>query len=709
MHENYLLRPPLYFLLKLCFRVEVRGVENYHAAGDKCLIICNHQSYLDPMIIGVFLPEKPAFAINIYQADKWYFKWLDKLAKLYKLDPSRPMVMKKLIQDLRKGCKVALFPEGRITTSGGIMKVYDGTGKILEKTGAAILPIRIDGAEYSKVSRMGGRLRRRMFPKITLTILPPHKPVEEGNETHDSLVYDMMSEAAFLASNYRTSILSAIVDAHYREGPKHIIASDANRIDMNYKTLFTRAFVLRDALQPKLEGQGYVGVLLPNALAVAVTFVSLHMLGKVPCMLNYSAGEANILHGCKIAAVKTVLTSRLFIERAKLEPVIEALQKEYTVIYLEDVRDGIGLADKLKGAYNARFCRDALDSVLKAVKPDDPAVILYTSGSEGVPKGVALSHSNLLANINQCIARLDLLPSDTVFNALPVFHSFGLAIGMLMPLVRGIKTMLYPSPLHYRMIPDLVYDTDSTIMLGTDTFFRGYAHYAHPYDFWRIRLAVAGAEKLKDSTRRLYADKFGMTIHEGYGVTETSPVLSVNTPMQHKAGTVGRPLPKVEYKLEPVEGLTTGGRLLVKGPNVMLGYLKADAPGVIQPQGEWYDTGDIVSVDDQHYITIQGRAKRFAKIAGEMVSLMMVEDIAATLYAEAGHAAIAAADEKKGEHIVLFTEQQDMTREQLIQYVSDKGLPELCLPKHLVFRAEIPRLGNGKIDYMTLQKEWKPN
>jgi len=702
MLENYLLRPFLTVLLKLFFRVEVCGMEHYRAAGERVLIIANHQSYLDPMIIATFLPEKPAFAINVFQAEKWYLAWVNWLFKLYRLDPSKPMSMKHLIQDLRKGLKLVIFPEGRITTSGGLMKMYDGTGMIIEKTGATVLPICIDGADYSKVSRLGGKIRTRWFPKIRLTILPPIA-FEQNQPVPSRIIYDIMSSAAFTASRTRRPFLAAIIEAYRWHGGGHSIACDIARSEMNYRQLFTRAFVMSEKL-PRGE-EKFVGVMLPSAVAAMVTFVSLHMLGKIPCMLNFSAGEANILHACRIATIKTILTSRTFIEKGKLEAVIEALKKDHTVFYLEDIRPSVTLKDKLTALRKALFVGHYMRDVIARTAPDDSAVILYTSGSEGTPKGVALSHANILSNIAQASARLDLTTADRLFNAMPVFHSFGLTVGMLLPLVRGIKTFLYPTPLHYRVIPDLVYDTDATIMLGTDTFYNGYAHYAHPYDFHSVRLAVSGAEKLKENTRRMFIEKFRLDIVEGYGVTEASPVVSVNTPMEHKSGSVGRPLPGIECALEAVEGLSSGGRLHIRGPNVMLGYLKADKPGIIQPQDEWYDTGDIVAIDEEGYIFIQGRAKRFAKIAGEMVSLLAVEDMAGNLLPNAAHAAIAAPDERKGEHVILYTESPELTRPMLVQYAKEKGIAEICLPKHVVLMESIPRLGNGKIDYITLAKQ----
>jgi acyl-[acyl-carrier-protein]-phospholipid O-acyltransferase/long-chain-fatty-acid--[acyl-carrier-protein] ligase len=706
MREKNLLKPILTFLLNLLFRVEIIGLEHYRAAGDKVIIAANHQSFIDPLLLGALLPDIPRFAINIFQAEKFYIYWMERYVKLYRLDPSKPMSMKSLIQDLRHNTKVVIFPEGRITTSGGIMKIYEGTGMVIEKTGATVLPVRIERADFSKLSRLSRKLRQRWFPKIRMTILPPVR-FEQGTPVSPRIIYDLMTQAVVDSSNYHRPLLSALLEAAEWHGGNHAIASDFTRVNMTYKQLFTRCFILRDKLKQDLPDQ-YVGVMLPTGFAALVTFFSLHMLNKIPCMLNFSAGSANITHACRIAKVKTVLTSREFVEKGKLEPVIEALQKECEIIYLEDIRKTITSRDKLLGLGRALFARDNVSEALSATKPHAPAVILYTSGSEGVPKGVALSHINILVNMQQAVSRLDLLPTDILFNAMPVFHSFGLAIGMLLPVLQGIKVFLYPTPLHYRVIPDLIYDTDATIMLGTDTFYNGYAHYAHPYDFWNIRLAVAGAEKLKASTRQLYAEKFGVRIMEGYGVTEASPIVSVNTPMENQAGTVGRPLPGIQCKLVPVEGIAKGGRLFIKGANIMLGYLKADQPGVVQPQDEWYDTGDIVDINDDGFIHILGRAKRFAKIGGEMVSLVVPEELAQYIAPDVCHAAVSIPDDRKGEQIILFTESSTLTREQLVQEARTQGIAEISVPRSVIFLESIPRLGNGKIDYVSLSKMGAP-
>ena len=500
-----------------------------------------------------------------------------------------------------------------------------------------------------------------------------------------------------------SSLLAAILASAGEFGSSYLIAEDASGGKLTYRQLLLRGLLLSRPIGKASEGQSHLGMLLPSSLGAMVSVLATHMLGKTPCMLNATAGLGNIRHACSIAEVKTIFTSRQFAKLGGLEELMEALEKNYKLVYLEDIREGLTLPQKLCAAAKSFFPACALAKTLAAVGPDDVAVVLYTSGSEGTPKGVALSHRNILTNIEQVKAHLEFTTADIMFNPLPVFHSFGLSVGVFLPLILGIRTFLYPSPLHYKQIPPLVKKIGATIFLGTDTFYQGYARTAEPDEFATVRLAVAGAEKLKESTRLQYKEKFGIDIFQGYGVTETSPVISVNTPDEHKPGTVGRAFYGIECKIEPVEGIARGGELFVKGDNVMLGYLKTDKPGVIQPQGEWYDTGDIVDIDAEGYITILGRAKRFAKIGGEMVSLAAVEELAAHAFPDIAHAAIAIPDERKGEQIVLYTEGESLTREELQKSAKELGLSELYLPRQVKQLDPIPRLGNGKIDYIKLK------
>ncbi len=696
-------------ILKLFYRVEVRGLEQYAKAGRRAVIVVNHVSFLDPILLAVFLPVKPMFAVNTHIAQAWWVKPFLKLVDAFPVDPTNPMATKSLIKAVRQDRHCVIFPEGRITVTGALMKVYESPGMVADKADAMLVPVRIDGAQYTPFTRLKGKLRKRWFPKIVITILEPRRfdiPVEivgrERRRVAGAKLYDIMSEMIFETSRRRGTLFDAILEARAVHGGKQLVAEDIERKPLNYAGLVLGSLVLGRKLAKLTRKGGHVGVMLPNSVGAVVTFFGLQAFGRVPALLNFSTGTKNMLAAIAAARIKTVFTSRRFIQMAEMEDTVSALSGAARVVYLEDIKDDIGIADKVAGLLSRPFAR-RFHAGLK-LSPDDPAVILFTSGSEGTLKGVVLSHANLLANRDQLAARIDFNPTDIVFNALAIFHSFGLTGGMLLPVLSGIKTFLYPSPLHYRIVPPLVYDTDATILFGTDTFLTGYARVAHAYDFYSLRHVFAGAERVKDETRRVWADKFGLRILEGYGATETAPVIAANTPMHYKAGTVGRFMPGIGHELEPVPGIDEGGKLIVTGPNVMLGYLRAEAPGVLEPTVDRrYDTGDIVTVDSQGFVTIRGRVKRFAKIAGEMVSLGAVENCAAQIWPEFTHAAVAIPDARKGEQLVLVTENPGASRAALLDYARSQGIAELMVPKDIRAVGAIPILGTGKIDYVAVK------
>lgn len=707
-----LVKGALATILKLAYRVEVRGVENYTAAGERAVIVVNHVSFLDAVLIAAFLPGKPIFAINTYIAQRWWVKPFLILVEAFPLDPTNPLALKSLVRRLEQGGKCVIFPEGRITVTGALMKVYEGPGMIAEKARAMLVPIRIDGAQFTPFSRLKGKVRVRWFPKITITVLEPRKLT-----VPDALVgrarrreigrrlYDVMTDLIFSTCNYRQTLFQAVLEGSYLHGGARIVVEDVERKPLTYRRLIASSFALGKRLASMTAPRERVGVMLPNSVGAAVTFFALQAYGSVPALLNFSTGPAALKAACKAAEIKMILTSRRFIQMAKLEPLMEQLSTEAGFVYLEDLRAQMGLGDKIWGLIAGWTAARSYARTSGNAGPDDPAVVLFTSGSEGTPKGVVLSHANILANRHQLGAVVDFNPTDIVFNALPIFHSFGLTGGLLLPILAGLKTFLYPSPLHYRIVPELVYDTNATIMFGTDTFLAGYARSANGYDFYSVRYVFAGAERVKDETRRAWTDKFGLRLLEGYGATETAPAIATNTPMQFKRGTVGRFLPGIERKLEPVPGIERGGRLSVHGPNVMLGYLRAEHPGKLEkPEGGWYDTGDIVDVDDEGFITILGRAKRFAKIAGEMVPLGRVEDIAALAWPGKTHAVVAVPDARKGEALILVTDYETPDRQSLLATAQKEGVPELFVPRVIVTVPKVPLLGTGKTDYPGVRK-----
>jgi acyl-[acyl-carrier-protein]-phospholipid O-acyltransferase/long-chain-fatty-acid--[acyl-carrier-protein] ligase len=430
-----------------------------------------------------------------------------------------------------------------------------------------------------------------------------------------------------------------------------------------------------------------------------VTFFAVQAFGRIPAMLNFSAGAEAMLAACEAAQVRTVLSSRVFVEKAKLEPVVERMAGHVDFVWLEDVRTSLTRGNKLRGLLDARLARRLPGA---RGKGGTAGVVLFTSGSEGAPKGVALSHSNILSNIGQIGSVVDFSPADRVLCAMPMFHSFGLTGATLLPILSGVRTFFYPSPLHYRVVPELAYGTDATVTFGTDTFLSGWARYANPYDFRTMRMIFAGGEKLREETRRLYADRFGVRLLEGYGVTETGPVLAVSTPKHNRPGSVGRLLPGMDMRIDPVPGIEEGGRLIVRGPNVMLGYLRGGA--LEQPEGGWYDTGDIITSSPELFITIVGRARRFAKVGGEMVSLAAAESLAAALWPAFAHAVITQPDTRKGEALLLVTTNPDASVASLLAEARRRGIGEIMVPRQVRVIGRMPLLGTGKIDIPAVQR-----
>lgn len=702
-------------MLTVLFRVKLIGMENYTLAGDRVLIVANHTSYLDPILLWAFLPDEVTFAINTEIAHQWWVQPALRFARVFTMDPQQPLSIKSLTNYLRENHKAVIFPEGRITVTGALMKVYDGAALVAERSGAAILPIRIDGAQYTPVSRLHGVVRLRWFPPITLNVLPPRDLMHPvGTDAHDRrhrmglMLTDIMSDMMFETGNHQQTLFSALLDARRIHGGGHKLLEDVRRKPLSYNGLITQTLALGQKLTQYSRKGEHIGLLLPNANATVCVFLGLQLYGRIPAMLNFGSGLSHLVSACRTGEIKTFVTSRRFVVNAKLEATVESLASELNVIFLEDLAGSVGSFDKIIALLR---CLTASlwypDQEQDRNRSHDPAVILFTSGSEGEPKGVVLSHGNLLANREQLAARLDLNAQDTILNALPMFHAFGLTAGTLLPLLYGMRTFLYPSPLHYRIIPEIAYDLNATILFGTNTFLAGYAKHAHPYDFYSVRYVFAGAEKLQDDTRRLWVDKFGLRVLEGYGATETSPILAANTPMFYREGTVGRFMPGIDWQLEPVPGVEEGGRLHVAGPNVMLGYLRPERPGHLEPPASrfgpsWYDTGDIVRVDGEGYVTICGRVKRFAKIGGEMVSLGVVEEIAAKLWPGYLHAAIALQDQRKGERIILVTQFRDAQRSEFTKASQQSGYSELHSPREILYAKDFPLLGSGKIDYPAL-------
>ena len=699
---------------RLFHETRVTGLDNLAQAGERSILVINHQSFLDGCLVAALLPGDLVFAIDTEQARRFWF--LRYVIDIFPVDPSSPMAIRAMVKAVRGGRRLAVFPEGRITLTGALMKIYDGPGMIADRADAAIVPVRIDGLQFHKTSRMQGKVKPRWFPSIELTVLPPvhiDLPASKGRIRRAALgriMQDIMVDAAFRPERLTLGLFAALLQARglYDRGLPIIADIVPNETgggntltELSYRRLILGSVVLGKKLAAITRSGEHVGIMLPNAVGAAVTFFALQSQARIPAMINFTTGLDGLLSCCQAAGIETILTSRRAVQKGKLEKLVEAIATKVRLVYLEDVRASIGLIDKLRGMLVAQR-PERLPGA--GVDADSAALVLFTSGSEGAPKGVVHSHRGLLANCLQLRSMVDFNPADRVFNALPMFHAFGMA-ATLLPLMYGVRTFLYPSPLHYKLVPDMVYAEQSSIMFGTDTFLAGYARKGNPLDFQSLRYIFAGAEKLRPETRAAYIELFKKPIFEGYGATETAPVLALSTWANARAGSVGRLLPGIEARLEPVAGIDVGGRLWVRGPNVMLGYLRVEAPCVLEkPPDGWYDTGDIVTIDPDGFVTIQGRAKRFAKIGGEMVSLAAAEALVSAVWTDAAHAVIALPDARKGEKLLLVTTQADAEPRGLLAAARERGVAEIQVPRNVMVVDKLPLLGPGKIDYPAVQR-----
>jgi acyl-[acyl-carrier-protein]-phospholipid O-acyltransferase/long-chain-fatty-acid--[acyl-carrier-protein] ligase len=673
------------------------------------LVVANHQSWLDGPLLATLLPFPVVIAVAP-EENRGPLRWLLEFFPHVVIDHAEPFSVKRLASLIGKGSAVLVFPEGRVTRTGSLTKLYDTATLAALKAGASILPVAIDGLATSRFGETPGHRAGSWRPRVHVNVRQPERVTAPNGGSlrvrrqRAALDMQRMIQAATASLPFSRTLVEALLDAATNFGRGTPILEENRQPPRTYGDLLKGSFALARIGQ-RISRQGdTVGILLPNATVTVLLLFGLWAVGRVPAMLNFTAGRSAMQAACRAAKIRLVITSRRFVD-ALAEQGIRLELGAVEIVYVEDLRLQLTLADKLwllaRALPNPR-------KVLVAQEPTAPAVILFTSGSEGVPKGVALSHAAILANIAQMRSVIDFTSADKFLNALPMYHSYGLTACALMPLLTGTKVLLYPTPLHYRVIPELAYANECTFLFGTSTFLGHYARHAHPYDFHRIRVVVSGAEKLDDAVAGTWLRKFGLRITEGYGATECAPVLALNAPLAYKAGSVGRLLPNIEHRILPVPGIASGGELHVRCPNLMLGYLLPEDPGTIKPPASevgvgWYATGDLVDMDEEGFLWVRGRLKRFAKIAGEMVSLDAVERVARHASPEHQHAASVQVVADLGESTVLFTTDASLTRGALHQSARKLGSHELAVSRSVVYVKELPMLGSGKTDYVALQ------
>ncbi len=695
-----LLRLLLRALLRVRLEGDLAGLEN-----GRRLVVANHDSLFDGVLLGLFLPGNPTIVASPEALRHPLVRLFGRAIRFVVLDSAAPLALKRLIRQVKHGEIVAIFPQGRVSLTGAVMKVYDSAGIIAARSDARIVPVHISGTLHSRFSKIGGTHPKRWFPRVVLTVLPPVTlPALPAQARRRRLADEMLKimQAMRFDARRRQTLFEGFLDAVRLHGRSTVIIEDARLVPESYGTLLRTTLALARLTALVSKPGETVGVMLPNLATTVALVFGLTGMRRVAAMLNYSAGPEAMNSACVAAGIKTVLTSRRFIEVARLESSVRALHG-IDLVYLEDLRARLGLADKL-------WILRAMAWPRSAVPHQDPqavAIVLFTSGSEGRPKGVAISHDAMLANMAQMRAVIAFGPDDKYLNALPMYHTYGLTACTLMPLLSGTKLFLYTTPLHYRLIPEYAYTRDCTFLFGTSTFLGHYARQAHEYDFYRVRVVISGGEKLNPDVETLWARKFGLRIMEGYGATECGPTLALNTPLEYREGSVGRFLPRTESRIVPVSGIERGGALHVRSPQLMSGYYVFEQPGVLHPPRSeigvgWYSTGDVVDIDEDGYVTILGRVKRFAKIAGEMVSLELVERIAYAASGEHKHAATVEQISGSGESTVLFTTDPRLDRMMLVKAARQIGAQELAVARRIVKVASLPLLGSGKTDYVTL-------
>ncbi len=699
----------LRFILRLLFGFRAFNEEVLQTPGP-VMLLPNHVSWFDWLFVAVCLDEKWKFVTSKQAAQVSFLHRFIMVNRLtFPVEIDSPYAVKHMAEYLQGGGKLVIFPEGRLSRTGSLMKLFDGTGFLLFKTNAKAITCYLRGAHHLPTSPNPNQ--RRLFPRITAhfseLITPPKLGDVSTTVAREKLtrwLYDTMVTQQFqveLAAAPDNVLEAVIQSARQRMGS--VAMQDATYKQLSYRELLTGVKVMTNQWHGCLGNAPHVGILLPTTNAFPITLLSLWAAGKSPAIFNFSTGIPTMLACANIAGVKQIITSKLFLERAKLnvQPMKDA---GIEFIFLEDIKAKIGWWQNL----SAMLTLSSIPQSEIRNPQSTTAVILFTSGSEGVPKTVALTHANLMSNIRQMLSVMDLTDKDRIFNPLPLFHSFGLTVGLLLPLVRGIYTFLYPSPLHYRVIPALFYDLDCTVFFGTNTFLNGYARKARSYDFRSLRYLFAAAEKLQEATANNWSRRFGVRILEGYGATECSPCVTVNTLIHPNFGSVGRFMPGMEHKIESVEGVTEGGRLWVRGPNIMRGYLNVEANAKFQEGDGWYDTGDIARVDEDGYVYILGRLKRFAKVSGEMVSLTAVEEALAGGFPQYGLrcqiAILTLPDPGRGEMLLAVTNEPKLQMDEIRAVLKTKGLSNLSVPREIKYVKYIPMLGTGKTNHRELQK-----
>jgi acyl-[acyl-carrier-protein]-phospholipid O-acyltransferase / long-chain-fatty-acid--[acyl-carrier-protein] ligase len=723
------LRPLFWVATRVLYRIRQTGQENVPQTGP-ALLLSNHVTFIDWLLVWRACPRKVRFVAWAGWLKNPLFRWFLKATDsiLINGEGGPKQIVKSLQQitaALDAGQAICLFPEGALSRGGGVMLPFRrGFERVLSSTKqpVPVIPICLSQLWGSIFSYAKGKVLwkwpQRIPYRVSVAFGKPLPPTTTAPEVRLA-IQELSAETAirdseFLRPVHRQFLRTAARFSNMRK-TVWIDASAGKPREISYFKSLVGAMCIARWLKPRIGEAKNVGLWLPTSAGSALANIALNFLGRTTVNLNYTSGTDSIRSAVKQTGMKTIITSKRFLERMPLE--LDGVN----IIHLEDAQAGITKWQRIRAAVAVALLPGwFLEHVVLGLgrhKLDDVATIIFSSGSTGEPKGVQLSHRNVASNTAAAVDHITLVPGDRLLGALPFFHSFGYTLILWLPLQIGASAVLYPDPRQAKEIGELSRTFRCTGLLSTATFLRFYLRRCQPEDFRTLRIIVCGAEKLPPTLAKEFEEKFGVLPMEGYGCTELSPTVAVDVPdvevkgvrqIRNKIGTVGHPIPGVACRIVDPDSnkpLPPGseGMLVVKGPNVMPGYLgKPELTAQVIRDG-WYTTGDMAKIDDDGFITITGRLSRFAKVGGEMVPLEKVEeDMFAVLGTNDRLLAVTAVpDEKRGERlVVLHLASFTMAPREMGQKLVERGLPNLWVPGDRdYFKVdELPILGTGKLD-----------
>jgi len=719
---DFLVRFCLWFLTHTIYRIRIVGQENVPLRGP-ALLVCNHISFVDGLLVGGcvqrfirFLVYKPIYE---HKALNWFMRFM----KAIPIESGNRKVifdsLERASEQLRQGHVVCIFAEGAISRTGNLLPFKRGFERIMQGLdNVPVIPVHLDRLWGSVFSFKDGRFfwkwpQRFPYP-VTVSFGTPLPSTVKADEVRQTIA-ELGSAAVDHRRSKRDLLHLRFIDTAKRQWFSFCMADSTGR-ELTYgKTLIGSLLLARWLRRQRLQDQT-LGLLLPASVAGTLANIATLIAGKVPVNLNFTAGREAMTAAIQQCGIQTILTSRIFLNKANLE----AFNDIAGMVFIEDILKDVTAAVRGWTAVVAFLTPTRLLQRLcnrERKTPHDLATVVFSSGSTGTPKGVMLSHNNVLSNVESIQQVFITTKEDCVMGVLPLFHSFGFTGTVWLPLIVGWRVVYHPNPLDAKTIGEMVQKHRATVLISTPTFYASYLRRCTPEEFSSLRFAIAGAERLQPALAQAFKEKYRLDLLEGYGCTEMSPVISVNVPdVEHgsyrqigfKAGTVGHPLPNVVVRVVDRETGATlpfgqEGLLLVKGPNRMLGYLGQPERTAEVLRDGWYITGDIVTLDDDGFIRITDRISRFSKIGGEMVPHLRIEEAVNQILGDTHCIVTAVPDDQKGERLVVLYTHPRFTADQLWEQLHQMDLPKLWIPKreHFYTVEALPLLGTGKVDLHT--------